>query len=80
MANESELVDYIRGFREPGSISVAAGELAMLGRAGAGWPNASATHWQRELEQLVASGKLLECNGLLSVPKTETVKQRTLFD
>ena len=77
---QADLIDFIRSYREPVSISVAAEELAMLGKAGAGWPNASATHWQRELEQLVASGKLLECNGLLSVPKAETVKQRTLFD
>jgi hypothetical protein len=77
---QADLIDFIRSYREPVHISVAADELAMLSKAGAGWPNASATHWQRELEQLVASGKLLECNGLLSVPKTETVKQRTLFD
>jgi hypothetical protein len=76
----NDLIDFIRSYREPVHISVAADELAMLGKAGAGWPNASATHWQRELEQLVASGKLLECNGLLSVPRAETVKQRTLFD
>jgi hypothetical protein len=80
VANESELVDYIRGFREPVLISVAAEELAMLGRSGAGWPQASATHWQRELEQLANKGLLNLCDGMLTVAKVETVKQQSLFD
>lgn len=76
----NNLLDFIRSYREPVSISVAAGELAMLGKAGAGWPNASATHWKRELEQLVGKGLLNLNNGFLTVAKPEQLKQKSLFD
>lgn len=80
MANESDLIEFVRSARGPFPISVAAGELENLGRRGAGWPQASATHWQRELEQLANKGLLNLCDGMLTVAKVETVKQQSLFD
>jgi hypothetical protein len=77
---ESDLINFIRSARGPYPLSVAASELESLGKAGAGWPNATATHWQRELEALVSKGLLTLADGMLSVPKVESVKQGTLFD
>jgi len=77
---ESDLIDFIRSARGPFPLSVAASELETLGKAGAGWPTATATHWQRELEALVSKGLLTLADGMLSVAKSTTVKQPTLFD
>jgi hypothetical protein len=77
---ESDLIDFIRSARGPFPLSVAASELERLGKAGAGWPTATATHWQRELEALVSKGLLTMADGMMSVPKSTTVKQPTLFD
>jgi hypothetical protein len=76
---ESDLIAFIRSARGPFPLSVAASELERLGKAGAGWPNATSTHWQRELESLVSKGLLTLADGMLSVPKVESVKQGTLF-
>jgi hypothetical protein len=77
---ETDLIDFIRSARGPIGLSFAAEELVRLHDIGAGWPNATATHWQRELEALVSKGLLTLADGMLSVAKVETVKQGTLFD
>ena len=77
---ESDLIAFIRSARGPYPLSVAASELERLGKSGAGWPTATATHWQRELDALVAKGLLTLADGMRSVPKVESVKQGTLFD
>jgi hypothetical protein len=57
----------------------AAGDLAALGENGGNWPNATAQHWKRELDRLLADGKLQEVDGGLIVPLSEEPKQMTLF-
>jgi hypothetical protein len=76
---DTDIIDYIRGNREPIAIIEAAEELSQLGNLGAAWPRATPEHWTRELQRLVDAGKLLECNGILSVPKAEQMKQGELF-
>ncbi len=76
---ESDLIAFIRSARGPYPLSVAASELERLGKAGAGWPTATATHWQRELEALVSKGLLTLEDGMLSVAKVEELKQGELF-
>lgn len=65
----SELIEFIRSYREPVKIVEAAAELHHLGKLGADWPKASVQHWTRELEQLAKQGLLELRDGILSVPK-----------
>lgn len=77
MSKDSELIDFIRSFREPVRLSEAATELHHLGKLGADWPRASFEHWTRELEQLANEGKLdIDIEGLVSVPRGEAVQQQ----
>jgi hypothetical protein len=76
---ETDLIDFIRSARGPFPLSVAASELESLGKAGAGWPTATKQDWIRKLRQLVADGKLIECDGMLTVAKAESLKQGELF-
>lgn len=80
MSQDDDLIEFVRGAREPFAIDEAASELAFLGRSGADWPQASATHWKRELEQLVDKGLLNLNDGFLTVAKPEQLKQKSLFD
>lgn len=79
MANDNDLVEFIRSARGPFEIGVAAFELESLGKAGAGWPTASKQDWIRKLRQLVSDGKLIECDGMLTVAKVVEMKQGELF-
>jgi hypothetical protein len=81
MNNDSNLIDFIRSFREPVKLSEAASELNHLGNFGAGWPKASFEHWIRELEQLANKGKLtIDNKGFVSVPRGEVAQtQLELF-
>ncbi len=76
---DTDLIDFIRGNREPIAITEAAEELSRLGNLGAAWPRASVEHWQRELQRLVDAGKLVRCGEMLSVAKQETMRQGELF-
>lgn len=78
--DDQDLIEFVRGARGPFAIDEAASELAFLGRAGADWPQASAAHWKRELEQLVDKGLLNLNDGFLTVAKPEQLKQKSLFD
>jgi hypothetical protein len=78
--DDADVIDFIRGARGPFAIDEAASELAYLGRAGADWPQASATHWKREFERLVDKGLLNLNNGFLTVAKPEQLTQKSLFD
>ncbi|XZE18783.1 hypothetical protein SH449x_004088 [Pirellulaceae bacterium SH449] len=79
-ATESELIEFVRSYREPFPISMAATELHHLGNLGADWPKASYEHWVRELEQLVDKGLLDLTNGCLTVARVESLVQKSLFD
>lgn len=82
MNNDSELIDFVRSYREPVKLTEAASELNHLGNLGADWPKASFEHWIRELEQLADKGKLsIDDKGLVSVPRGEVAghKQMELF-
>lgn len=76
----NDLIDFIRGYREPVSLDEAAMELHSLGNAGAAWPRASVQDWRRELIKLVSDGKLTCNDGMLSVHKVETMRQENLFE
>ena len=76
---ESDLIDFIRSYREPVAISVAAGELAMLGKAGGDWPRASSVEWAMRLNELVVKGLLRSDDGMLTVARGGS-SQGTLFD
>lgn len=66
---ETDLVEFIRTWREPVRLQTAASELNHLGNFGADWPKASFEHWCRELETLVNKGLLVIDNeGQISVP------------
>ena len=80
MASDSDLIEFIRGNREPYKLDEAAEELHKLGRLGAAWPRASAVEWKRELQRLVDEGKLVDSNGMLTVARVESLKQGSLFD
>lgn len=80
MPDDTDLIEFIRGNREPYDLDEAAEELHKLGRLGAAWPRASAVEWKREFQRLVSEGKLNECNGMLTVAKVESLKQGSLFD
>lgn len=79
MANDNDLVEFIRSARGPIGLSFAAAELESLGNRQTGWPSATATHWQRELERLANKGVLNLCDGMLTVAKAESLKQGELF-
>lgn len=76
----NDLIDFIRSYREPVSLDEAAIELHSLGNAGADWPRASVQDWRRELIKFVSDGKLSCNDGVLSVPKVETMQQGNLFE
>ena len=76
----SDLIDFIRSYREPVSITEAASELEHLGTHGAAWKRATATHWVRELRALVDAGELVLDGDMLTVAKKEELKQGSLFD
>ncbi len=78
--NDNHVIDFIRSNREPISIFEAAGDLHDLGLNGAERPRLQANQWKTELQRLVQLGKLIETNGMLSVP-TETKQpiQQELF-
>lgn len=77
---DADLIEFVRGNREPFAIDEASSELAFLGRSGTGWPQATTEHWKRELQRLVNEGKLTECDGMLTVARVESLKQGSLFD
>jgi hypothetical protein len=76
---DADLIEFIRTYRGPYAIYEAAGDLAALGENGGNWPKANAQHWKRELDRLLADGKLQEVDGGLIVPLSEEPKQMTLF-
>lgn len=76
---DADLIEFIRTYRGPYAIYEAAGDLAALGDNGGNWPKANAQHWKRELDRLLADGKLQEVDGGLIVPLSEEPKQMTLF-
>lgn len=78
---DTDLIEFVRSYREPVMASEAATELVQLGNIGADWPRASYEHWRREFERLVCAGLLLSEDGRLSVPikQDERPKQGTLF-
>jgi hypothetical protein len=80
MSNDSELVAFVRSYREPVKLTEAASELHALGSNGADWPRASQEHWIRELEQLVKAGELAEENGFVSIKRREEITQLNLFE
>jgi hypothetical protein len=75
----ADLIEFIRTYRGPYAIYEAAGDLAALGDNGGNWPKANAQHWKRELDRLLADGKLQEVDGGLIVPLSEEPKQLELF-
>lgn len=81
MNNDSDLIDFIRSYRQPIELKEAASELSQLGNLGADWPRASYEHWIREFEQLANKGKLtIDNKGFVSVPRGEVAqKQMELF-
>lgn len=79
-ATETELIDFVRSYREPFPITMAATELHHLGNLGADWPKASFEHWVREFEQLVSKGLLDLTNGCLTVTRAESLQQQSLFE
>jgi hypothetical protein len=76
---DADLIEFIRTYRGPYPIYEAAGDLATLGASNTNWPAATAQHWKREFDRLVADGKLQEVEGGLIVPLSEEPKQMTLF-
>ena len=76
---DADLIEFVRTYRGPYPIYEAAGDLAALGDNGGNWPKANAQHWKRELDRLVADGKLQEVDGGLIVPLSEEPKLMTLF-
>jgi hypothetical protein len=81
MSNDSDLIDFVRSYREPIDLKEAASELHALGQYGADWPRASYEHWIREFEQLANKGKLtIDDKGMISVPRGEVAQtQMELF-
>ena len=76
---DADLIEFIRTYRGPYATYEAAGDLAALGENGGNWPKANAQHWKRELDRLLADGKLQAVEGGLIVPLSEEPKQMTLF-
>jgi hypothetical protein len=76
---DADLIEFVRTYRGPYPIYEAAGDLAALGDNGGNWPKANAQHWKRELDRLVADGKLQEVDGGLIVPLSSDAKQLELF-
>jgi hypothetical protein len=76
---DEDLIEFIRTYRGPYQIYEAAGDLATLGENGGNWPKANAQHWKRELDRLVADGKLQAVEGGLIVPLSIDAKQLELF-
>lgn len=76
---DADLIEFVRTYRGPYPLYEAAGDLAALGASGGNWPAATAQHWKREFDRLVADGKLQEVDGGLIVPLSEEPKQMTLF-
>lgn len=75
----NDLIEFIRSARGPISLYVAAAELESLGKHGAGWKRATATHWVRELRALVDAGELVLDGDMLTVAKKEQMRQGELF-
>ena len=75
----TDLIDFIRSYREPVSIHEAATELQSLGTLPTGWKRATATHWVRELRALVDAGELVLDGEMLTVAKKEELRQGSLF-
>ncbi len=75
---DSDLIDFIRSYREPVKLTEAASELHHLGNLGCDWKRASFENWVRELERLVQQGLLVCEDEKLSVPKTQG--QLSLFE
>lgn len=76
---DADLVEFVRSYRAPYPVYEAAGDLAAIGANGGNWPAAGAQHWKRELDRLVADGKLQEVDGGLVVPVSSDVTQLELF-
>lgn len=81
-STDTDLIEFIRGFRGPVPMREVTKELETLGKHGADWPRASVDHWRRELLRLAATGQLKCDKDLnLSVPfvTDDRPKQGTLF-
>jgi hypothetical protein len=76
---DADLIEFVRTYRGPYAIYEAAGDLVALGDKGGNWPKANAQHWKRELDRLVADGKLQAVDGGLIVPLSSDAKQLELF-
>lgn len=77
-----DLLAYVRGLgRVEMTRQEIAEDLASLGKHGAGWPNASATHWARKLDALLAEGSLrVSQGGFICLPNDELQPvQQSLF-
>ena len=74
------LIEFIRGYREPTDIKFIGQELERLGRLGCDWPRASASQWMIQIRGYVSDGKLMERDGVISIPKVQRVVQGNLFD
>lgn len=82
MSLSASIVEYVSECRIPQSAIETATDLETLGKHGADWPRATATHWMREIRELIDRGELREVDGLVMLPIVvdESPKQMSLFD
>lgn len=78
---DKALIEFVVGNREPVALDEIGVELSKLNAAGAQWPKASPQEWKRRILGLVSTGKLINNDGMVWVPKEEAQpKQLSLFD